>query len=97
MGFCKRNLTPKTTKIRKFSDFQRLYAIFVKFSLDFVDQNVENGQRGTNLLSSRIFRKENCYFQNEKGLKLTPKMTKKLSIFQTFYSIFVKFSTNFVN
>ena len=34
------------------------YAIFVKFSTDFVDWNVEKSQQGTNLLSSSLFRRD---------------------------------------
>ena len=46
-------------------------------------------------MSSRLFRKDNLYFLNEKGLKLTPKMTKnpELTFFRNFYAIFVKFLT----
>ena len=47
---------PKMTKAAKISKFLRFYAIFVKFSIDFVDENVENVQHGTNSLSSRLFR-----------------------------------------
>ena len=46
---------PKMTKNPKFSKFQNFYAIFVKFSTDFVDWNVEKSQQGTNLLSSSLF------------------------------------------
>ena len=37
---------------------RRDYAIFVKFSTDFVDWNVEKSQQGTNLLSSSLFRRD---------------------------------------
>ena len=46
------------TKNPKFSNFQSFYAIFVKFSTDFVDWNVEKSQQGTNLLSSSLFRRD---------------------------------------
>ena len=46
------------TKNPKFSKFQNFYAIFVKFSTDFVDWNVEKSQQGTNLLSSSLFRRD---------------------------------------
>ena len=46
------------TKNPKFSKFQSFYAIFVKFSTDFVDWNVEKSQQGTNLLSSSLFRRD---------------------------------------
>ena len=47
-----------------------------------------------------FYQKDNCNFLNEKGLKLTPKMTKKptkLSCFRNFYAIFVTISTDFVD
>ena len=50
-------LKPKI-KNPKFSNFQSFYAIFVKFSTDFVDWNVEKSQQGTNLLSSSLFRRD---------------------------------------
>ena len=37
---------PQKDKNSKFPDFQRFYAIFVQFSIDFVDWNVKNNQRG---------------------------------------------------
>ena len=46
------------TKNPKFSKFQSFYAIFVKFSTDFVDWNVGKSQQGTNLLSSSLFRRD---------------------------------------
>ena len=49
---------PKMTKNPKFSKFQNFYAIFVKFSTDFVDWKVEKSQQGTNLLSSSLFRRD---------------------------------------
>ena len=49
---------PKMTKNPKFSKFQSFYAIFVKFSTDFVDWNVGKSQQGTNLLSSSLFRRD---------------------------------------
>ena len=90
------------TKNPKFSKFQSFYAIFVKFSTEFVDWNVENAQRdrnGRNSLSSMLFRRDNGCFLNEKYIKFKPKMTKnpKFSKFQSFYAIFVKFSTEFVD
>ena len=53
------------TKNPKLSKFQSFYAIFVKFSTDFVDWKVKKGQQGTSLLSSMLFRKVNCGFQIE--------------------------------
>ena len=37
----KPQIDPKIVKTAKFSDFYRFYAIFVKFSIDFVALNVE--------------------------------------------------------
>ena len=70
---------------------------FVKFSIEFVDKNVENAQQGTSSLSSRHFRRNNCCFPDEKNLKLTPKVTKtpKISIFYSFY-VFCQILTDFV-
>ena len=64
---------------------------------DFVDWNAINAQYGKHLLASRLFR--NSCFVNEKYLKLGPKMKKnpKFSNFQSFYAIFVKISTDFVD
>ena len=64
---------------------------------DFVDWKVEKGQQGTNLLSSRLFRRVNCSSQVEKKLKLAPNLTKnpKFSTFQKFHAIIVKISTDF--
>ena len=53
-----------------FSNIQSFYAIFVKFSTDFFDWNVEQSKQGTNLLSSRLFGRVNCGFQVEKHLEL---------------------------
>ena len=39
-------LTPKMTKIPKFSNFQSLYAFFVRFLTNFVDSNVLMVQQG---------------------------------------------------
>ena len=50
-------LTPKTTKIPKFSIFQTFKSIFVKFLKDFVDWIVLKGQQRKNVLSSRLFRR----------------------------------------
>ena len=59
------NLTPKLTKIPKFSNFQSFYAIVSQFSIDFVDWNVERGHQGKNVLSSRLFPRVNCSFLSE--------------------------------
>ena len=42
------------TKIPIFFYFQRFNAIFVIFSINIVDWNVENVQQGTNSLSNSI-------------------------------------------
>ena len=41
-------------KKTKFPDFNHFYAIFIKFSINFVDYDVENVQHGTSSLSSRL-------------------------------------------
>ena len=65
----------------------------MKISTDFVDWNVEKGQQGKTLLSSKIFRRVYCSFLNEKCLKLTLKMTKnpKVFNFQSLYAFLLKF------
>ena len=50
------NWNRKWHKTQNFPIFKVFYAIFVKFSTDFVDWNVEKSQQGTNLLSSSLFR-----------------------------------------
>ena len=92
-------LAAKSTKNPKSPNFQIFYAVFVKFMTDLVDWNDENAQHGKILLSSRLFRRDNCCFLNEKNLKLKPKMTKnpKFSDFQSFYAIVVEIATDFVD
>ena len=46
--------TENDKKKTKFPDFNHFYAIFIKFSIDFVDYDVENVQHGTSSLSSRL-------------------------------------------
>ena len=53
------------TKIRKFSNFQRFYAFFSKFWTDFVNCNVEKGQRGPNVLSSMQRKEINAVFETK--------------------------------
>ena len=91
-------ITTENDKNRKIPNFYQFYEIFAELLLDFVDQRVENAQHGTNSLHSRLLRRDNCSFLNEKGLKLTPKLTKnpKISIFN-FFAVFNKFSTDFVD
>ena len=91
-------MSPKITKNQKIYIFQKVIEIFAKFSTEFVDKNVENIEHGTNWLSIRLFRKNNCCLSNEKSLKLTPKMTKTHNFsFFSFYAIFVRFLTNFAD
>ena len=61
-----------------------------------MDKNVENAQHDKTSLSSRLCRRNNCCFPNEKHLKLTLKKAKnlKVSIFQCFYAISVQISTD---
>ena len=55
---------PKDDKISKNFRFLTFFAIFVIFSTDFVDRNLEKSQQGTNLI---------LRFRIEKYLKLAPK------------------------
>ena len=48
-------LTPKMTKIPKFSSFQRIYAVFFKIFDTFKDWNIEKDQERNNMLSSSLF------------------------------------------
>ena len=84
----------KIRQIEKLSNFRSFNAIFVKFSTDFVDWNVEKSQQGTSLLSSSLFRRDSCNFQVEKHLKLAPKIDKKTQNFETF-KVFMHFLSNF--
>ena len=66
---------------------------------DFVDLNVKSGNQ-ERICSPVGFSEELVeVFDFKKDLKLEPRMTKKLkfSSFQSFYAIFVKISTDFVN
>ena len=44
--------------------------------------------------SAKIFSKDNCFFPNEKGLKLIPKITKKTQNFP-FFKLLNAFLSNF--
>ena len=67
-------------------------------SIDFVVKILLKTLTLTQIRFSGLFRRDNCCLLSEKGLKLSPKMTKnpKFSIFQSFHAIFVKFSNDFV-
>ena len=52
----------KNDKTPKFSNFQKSYAFFFKFSTDFVDWNVEKGQEGKTVLSSLLRKEINVVF-----------------------------------
>ena len=81
----KKHLKVKHKMTKKISNFQSFYPIFVKYSTDFVNWNVEKSQHGTNLLSSRLFQRVNCSFQVEKYLKLAPtQKTQNFPIFKVF-------------
>ena len=47
----------ETDKKPKYFQFSKIYAFFPKCLTDFVNWNVEKGQQGKNVLSSRLFRK----------------------------------------
>ena len=51
------------TKSQNFSNFQRFYANFPKFSTDFILRNVETGQQGKDVLSRR--KETNAVFHTE--------------------------------
>ena len=75
---------------------------FIKFSIYNVDWNVENGHdenESKNSLSSSLLWGYKWSFQLENYLKLSPKYTKnpKISNFQSFYAVFVKFMMDFVD
>ena len=61
--------------------------------------NIENAQHGTNSLYRRISRSDDCFFLNEKNLKLTPKSRKsqKFQIFKDFMQFFFKFLPDFAD
>ena len=88
-------------KMRKFDNipvFLRFNAIFVNFSIDIVDQNVENDQQGTNTLFNRLFQELIAVFQIKVSQIDTENDKKpKTFHFSIFFAIFVKFLTDFVN
>ena len=87
------------TKIPRFLNFFRFYAIFVKFSADFVDWNVEKSQEGTSLLSSSLLGRGNCGFRDKKISQIGTEIHKKPKNFKLsmFYAVFVIFMTDFVD
>ena len=76
----------------KFPDFRSFIAIFVKLSIDFVEENVENSHIGNNALSSRVFRKHNCCFLNEKISSCHRKQQKNKNF--SFFKDFMQFFPN---
>ena len=68
-------------KIPKLSNFQTLYAFFSKISTNFVDWNVEKGQKGNNVLSSRLFEEFLAVFQ-VKMSQIDTENHKKPKVFQ---------------
>ena len=91
-------MTPKITKITIFSCFQRFYAFFFQI-FDFVDWNVEKDQHWKNVLSSRLFWRDNCIVFNENVSNWHRKRqkSKTFPIFPKILTIFSKFLTDFVN
>ena len=55
------------TKIPKYTGISLFFAIFVKVSKDFVDQNVENVQQRMKLLSNGVDRGDKCSFERKIG------------------------------
>ena len=87
--FDKKN--PKFAKLKVLCNFCQ---IFEKFR----ELECSNTQHDRNLLSSSLFRRDNCCFLSEKNLKLTLKKRKnKISHFLCFYAVFVKLSIDFVD
>ena len=86
------------TKTLPFSKFQSIYAFFSKFLTDLMDWNVEKGQQGKNVLSSRLFWRVYFSFRFENVLNCQRKWQKPKSFkFSKFLSIFVKVSTVFLD
>ena len=79
----------KMTRIQKFPNFQRFYAIVI-FSINIVDKNVENVQQGTNSLPNRILFGDKCDFLKEK----LPQEWQNYKIFSIF-NVFMQFLSNF--
>ena len=87
------------TKNRKFSKFQSFYAVSVKISTDSVDWNVVNFHQGKNPLSSSLSWRDKCNFFKCKMSQIDTEKDKnpKIFQFQSFYAVFVIFSTDFVD
>ena len=92
-------LAPKMTKTPKFSKFQRFYAFYPKFTTDLVDSSVEKCQQGMNMLSSRLFWRDYCFFPNAKISKWHWKWQKSKNFpkFKVLMPFFSKFSTDLVD
>ena len=54
-------------KTQKIPEFNRFYAIFIKFLIDSVDYNVETIQQGTNSLSNSFFEEMKVVFNLKKS------------------------------
>ena len=74
------------TKNDKNRNVSKILCIFSKFSTDFVNWNVENGQQGKHVLSSMLRKKTNAVFQT----KIVENGKRKRQIFEKiFFTIFV--------
>ena len=82
-------------KKHKVFQFTKFDAIFIKFSTDSVDWNVEKAQHGRNSLFSRLSRRDSCCFQISQ-IGTENDKNPKFSFFQIFHAIFAKFSIGFV-
>ena len=86
------------TNIVKIADFvKHFYAIFGKFSTDFVASNFENVQK---IRCPEDFSKEIKADFQKKCLELIPELTnipKTLDFLKQFYAKFIKFSEDFVD
>ena len=69
------------TKVLKFSNFQRFFALFSKFLTELMDCNVKTGQKGKNVLSIRLLRRVYCSFSVKKS-QIDTENDKNLKIFQ---------------
>ena len=63
--FQKKKNLKLTPKMKKIPIFQSFHAFFVKCLTDFVNLKNLKGQQGKGWLSSSLFRRVKCIFQNE--------------------------------
>ena len=90
MTLCWPQMTPKMTKILKFPNFQRFYAMFVFFPINILIYNVRNVQQSTNSWS-------NSFLWRHKWGFLTKRLPLKWQSFQNFsiFNISMQFLSKF--